>query len=295
MPSTTSMTKETKSPPLCEFCGAERETLTIKVGEKVMRISAVLKPCHCTEGQSNYAQKQAEAIAKREAEEKSQHDKELQRRVERITGESGMGARFLRRTFDTYKADTPDTKKIYAVCRKYAEHFNNHLPRHGEPLPGRNGFIITGDKGTGKTHIAAAIANYLLNKGISAMLMTERNLFGKIREAYSHGRRFGHDDLSESEIRGMYETVPLLVIDDLGKEKATEWTLATLYAIIDGRYDRAMPIIITTNYDTQNLIRRITPQDGDYDLNRITAEAIVDRLIEMSECISVTGKSWRGL
>ena len=269
--------------------------LAIKIGERVMHISKVLKPCHCSEGQKAYSRKQDELAIKRIEEEKSQQDRELRRRIERITGESGMGARFLRRTFDTYKADTSDTKKIYAVCRKFAENFEKHLPQHGKPLPGRNGFIITGDKGTGKTHIAAAIANYLLNKGTAVIFMTERNLLGKIREAYSKSRNYGNDGQSESEIRHIYETVPLLVIDDLGKEKATEWTLATLYAIVDGRYDRAMPTIITTNYDTQNLIKRITPQDGDYDLNKVTAEAIVDRLIEMSESIAVTGKSWRGL
>jgi DNA replication protein DnaC len=80
--------------------------------------------------------------------------------------------------------------------------------------------------------------------------MTERNLFGEIRRTYS---KFRHDDISESEVRGVYESVPLLIIDDLGKEKPTEWTLATLYAIIDGRYDSAMPVIITTNYDMQSL------------------------------------------
>ena len=191
--------------------------------------------------------------------------------------------------------NTITNKKIYSACLKYAQNFDKQRPRYGEPLPERNGFIISGEKGTGKTHISAAIANFLLNQGTAVIFMTERNLFGKIRDAYSKSRNYGNEGQTESEIRRIYETVPLLVIDDLGKEKATEWTLATLYAIIDGRYDRAMPTIITTNYDTKNLIKRITPKEGDFELNLVTAEAIVDRLIEMSESIAVMGKSWRGL
>ena len=286
---------DTPHPVICEFCGVERYTEGFNMGTRIFWYPSGAKPCTCADGQADHKRMRDEAATKRAAEEKAVADKEIRRRVERITGESGMGERFLQRTFDSYKTNSTTNRKIYAVCLQYAQDFNEQLPRHGQQLPGRNGFIISGDKGTGKTHIAAAIANYLLNKGTAVIFMTERTLLGKIREAYSKSRNYGNDGQSESEIRRIYETVPLLVIDDLGKEKATEWTLATLYAIIDGRYDRAMPTIITTNYDTHNLIKRITPQDGDYELNLVTAEAIVDRLIEMSESIAVTGKSWRGI
>ena len=285
----------TPRPVQCTFCGAERYTEGFSIGARIFWLPTGAKPCTCPLGQSEYQRKQDEVATKYATEKKAEEDKEMRRRVERITGESGMGERFLQRTFDTYSTNTITNKKIYSVCLKYAQNFDKQRPRHGEPLPERNGFIISGEKGTGKTHIAAAIANFLLNQGTSVIFMTERNLFGKIRDAYSKSRNYGNDGQTESEIRSIYETVPLLVIDDLGKEKATEWTLATLYAIIDGRYDRAMPTIITTNYDTKNLVKRITPKEGDFELNLVTAEAIVDRLIEMSESIAVMGKSWRGL
>jgi len=285
----------TPRPVICQFCGAERYTEGFSIGARIFWLPSGAKPCACPEGQAEYQRQQDEIATKYATEKKAEEDKEMHHRVERITGESGMGERFLQRTFDTYFTSTITNKKIHSVCLKYAQNFDKQRPRNGEPLPERNGFIISGEKGTGKTHIAAAIANFLLNQGTAVIFMTERNLLGKIRDAYSKSRNYGTDGQTESEIRRIYETVPLLVIDDLGKEKATEWTLATLYAIIDGRYDRAMPTIITTNYDTKNLVKRITPREGDFELNLVTAEAIVDRLIEMSESITVTGKSWRGL
>jgi DNA replication protein DnaC len=142
--------------------------------------------------------------------------------------------------------------------------------------------LITGGIGTGKTHIAAAIANHLLNQGMAVICMTERHLLGEIKRTYSQGS-------DESAVREVYERVPLLIIDDLGKEKPSEWTLATLYAIIDGRYERAMPLITTTNYNAKGLIERLTPPGTD----KTTATAIIDRLAEMCDCLIINGDSWR--
>jgi DNA replication protein DnaC len=114
--------------------------------------------------------------------------------------------------------------------------------------------------------------------------MTGRDLFGRIKRTYSHD-----DSYDESAVLEVYKSVKLLIIDDIGKERPTEWTLSTLYAIIDGRYDRAMPLIVTTNYGAKDLVKRLTPAGGD----ETTADAIVDRLVEMCESIVMGGPSWR--
>ena len=253
-------------------------------GKRILWYPGGAKPCTCPEGIKQYEREKAEREANRQAEEKAKADREMRDKVRRIIDESGMGERFLQRTFETFLTETAEQKKTKSVAQAYARTFDVNLPKRGEPLPGRNGFIITGTKGTGKTHIAAAIANDLLNRGTSVICMTERNLFDKIRRTYSR-----EEQSDESAVRGIYERVPLLIIDDLGKEKASEWTLATLYAIIDGRYDRAMPLIITTNYDTKSLVEKLTPAGTD----KTTAEAIVDRLNEMCKTIMMSGPSWR--
>jgi DNA replication protein DnaC len=225
-------------------------------------------------------------MEEREAQKKAEDERKKREQMRNVVLGSGMGERLLQRTFRSFIANTPDRKKIVAVAQKYARDFDQHLPKRGTLIAGRNGLFLTGTKGTGKTHIAAAIANHLLGNGRPVICMTERNLFAQIQKTYSWSNDNG---MSEADVRGVYESVALLIIDDLGKEKPSEWTLATLYAIIDGRYDKGMPLIITSNYDPQNLVRRLTPKDGD----KSTADSIVDRLNEMCEYIPMLGESWR--
>ena len=85
-------------------------------------------------------------------------------------------------------------------------------------------------------------------------------------------------------------TVPLLVIDDIGKEPPTEWAISTIYNIINGRYEAYLPTMVTTNYDTEALIERMTPRETQGDM---TAWATIDRLMEMCRAITLTGQSWR--
>ena len=254
------------------------------LGIRVFWFPGGAQPCTCPNGKAEYERIQAECEAQRLAEEKAKADKEMRDRVRRIIGESGMGERFLQRTFESFITDTKDLKKVAAAAKGYARSFDQMLPKRGQPLPGRNGFLITGSKGTGKTHIAASIANDLLSRGTATICMTERDLFGRIRKTYNR-----NENTDESAVLEVYKTVPLLIIDDIGKERPTEWTLSTLYAIIDGRYDRAMPIIVTTNYGVKDLVKRLTPTGGD----ETTADATVDRLIEMCESIVMSGDSWR--
>jgi len=279
---------ETPKPTICEFCGERRYTQGIMIGKRIFWRPSGAESCSCPQARVEHERKEAESAAKMAAKEQAEKDEQMRKKVQRVIGNSGMREHFLQCTFESYESDTNERKKIYNLALNYARNFESKLPKRGEPLPGRNGFLISGTKGTGKTHIAAAIANYLLNQGTSVICMTERNLFGKIQDTYASNRGYS-DGQTETQIRQVYETVPLLIINDLGKEKASEWTLATLYAIIDGRYERAMPTIITTNYDAESLTKRITPMGGDI----ITAEAIVDRLCEMCESIVITGESWR--
>jgi DNA replication protein DnaC len=279
---------DTPAPAICKFCGAERYTEGVDLfgTGKIIWFPGGPNPCACPEGQAQYEREQTQREAHIEATKRAEADKRTSDRAWNAIRKSGMGERFRRRTFRSYTADTQERKDILKAAQTYAQNFGQQLPRQGSLLPGRNGLFIRGSIGVGKTHIAAAIANYLLNRGTAVVCMTERNLLGEIKRTYSQGG-------DESAVRETYERVPLLVIDDLGKEKPTEWTLATLYAIIDGRYDRAMPIIITTNYDAKSLVTRLTPTLPNGTKDTTTASAIVDRLVEMCESIVMHGASWR--
>ena len=103
-------------------------------------------------------------------------------------------------------------------------------------------------------------------------------------------RTFSKRDTDEGSVLKIYKTVPLLVIDDIGKEPPTEWAISTIYNIINGRYEAYLPTIVTTNYDTEALIGRMTPRETRDDM---TARATIDRLMEMCRAITLTGQSWR--
>lgn len=243
--------------------------------------------CDCPEAVAEYEREKAEREAKEKAEREAKEAEEMRRRVRRIIGDSGMNARFLRRTFDTFQP-TRDNQKACRVCKTYADTFREKLPKNN-PEPGRNGLFITGPKGTGKTHLAAAIANQLMQQGTAVICMTMIDLLDRIKQTYEQSRQYG-GETSEGNVLSTYKTVPLLVIDDMGKEPATEWAVSKIYAIINARYEAYMPTIITTNYSDAELIRRLTPKDSG---DPTTADATIDRLREMCAAIVTTGESWR--
>lgn len=243
--------------------------------------------CDCPEAVAEYEQEKAKHEAEEKARREAEEAKKMRERVRRIIGDSGMNARFLRRTFDTFQPTT-ENQKALRVCKSYTDTFEEKLPRNN-PEPGRNGLFITGPKGTGKTHLAAAIANQLMQQGTPVICMTMIDLLDRIKRTYEQNRQYG-GEISEGSVLDTYKQVQLLVIDDMGKEPATEWAVSKIYAIINSRYEAYMPTIITTNYSDAELVRRLTPKDS---ADPTTADATIDRLREMCAAIVTTGESWR--
>lgn len=257
-------------PVVCEYCGRLLRAKKYTFGTRVCWDPSGPGRCSC--------EKSVEAYKKEVAEER------MRALVALIVKDSGMSARFLRRTFDTFQV-TADNERAFRVCRSYALGFRDKLPERN-PEPGRNGLFITGPKGTGKTHLSAAIANHVMREGIAAVCMTALDLLTEIKRTYDSQWRGN----AEHDLLDTYKKVPLLILDDVGKEPATEWAVSKLYAIINARYEAYLPTIITTNYTDTELVRRLTPKDtGD----QTTADATIDRLREMCVAIVTKGESWR--
>lgn len=266
----------------CEFCGEPRYSKGIILKGRIMWPPTGPEACTCEKAQ---AAKAAAAKAKAEAEaaeEAAKRAAKARERIERIIGQSGVGARFRNRNFDKFLTG-PLNEPAFKIAKGYADNFDTL--RRDPTGQEKNGLLFTGPKGTGKTHLAAAIANQLMVAGVPVIFATMIDLLAKIKASFErHGA-----EATEDELMRLYKTADLLIIDDMGKEQPTEWALTKIYQIINARYEDYKPVIITSNYTTDELVRRMTPASGD----PTTADATVDRLLEMTYTVPLAGESWR--
>ena len=112
--------------------------------------------------------------------------------------------------------------------------------------------MLRGGYGSGKTHLAAAIAQYCLEVGKPALFVVVPDLLDHLRAAYNPTSTTSYDQRFE-EIR----THPLLILDDLGSESNTPWADEKLFQIFNYRYNARLPTVITTNCELEEIEVRI--------------------------------------
>lgn len=262
-------------PAKCEFCGALRRHITIALGDNEPIVLPLLEPCTCPDGRAAYEREQREAEECRAAEEREKRRKMLKQ----VKSASGIPLRYQNADLDTL-----GESESYRAVRDYAENFNKMLPSEYNPEPTKNGFYICGPVGTGKTYLAAAIANRVLEKGYRIRFTTMIDLLSELISAMNSSE-------SLNRIMRDYKTVELLVIDDLGKESLKEWSATQVFSIFNARSGNCLPTIITTNFSNADLAARLTPRDSS---DRINAESVTDRFREMCRQLVLTGESRRG-
>lgn len=233
--------------------------------------------CDCEKAQAYWAEQDRQEAERKATEEEAKRRKAMQEKVERLLGKSGIKRRFQQRTFPNFRCNTPGRKKNYQIAKEYADNFTYHKARG-------DGLYIEGTNGTGKTHLAAAIALQLINEGIPVVCKTSSDLLGDIK------RSFSFEGAKEHEVLDVYKKVDLLIIDDLGKEQCSDWSMSTLYSILNDRYEDMKPTIVTTNYNADELVQALTPKG--FDNTKIVA--IISRLRETSTVMTMAWEDIRG-
>lgn len=144
------------------------------------------------------------------------------------------------------------------------------------------GLLLQGDIGRGKTYAACAIMLMMLRNGKirNGLFVTCDGLFNGIKA------EFGKKDQGSLLARAC--KTDLLVLDDMGKERLTEWSQPILFQVINDRSNELLPTIVTTNYSGRELIRKFVVDENDL----ITAKAMISRMSEYSK-LRITGNDRR--
>ncbi len=160
---------------------------------------------------------------------------------------SGMGNLIDKQTFenfslDRFKSDAEAHKQMTAVLKE-AKKFVANFPKK------RDNLLFVGTSGTGKTHISSAIAREVINLGYDVVYDTVQNIVDDFEEdKFRSGYGPQTDRKSEK-----YLECDLLIIDDLGTEFKTQYSLSVLYNLLATRYNKNLATILSTNLGTEEL------------------------------------------
>lgn len=254
----------------CEYCKNKlcRKTIEWELYGAKRIIELDYERCNCNDAQAYWNEYDLKKLRMLEEEKKLELMQEFSKRVERIIKNSKMSKRNLSYKFDNFDPNNSN-RKVYNNLKNYSEKLVNGIERKG--------LILVGDNGVGKTHLACSIANKLIENGTPVIYGTLINLLAELRNTYDT-----YNNISEMEIIKLYENVDLLIIDDLGKEKPSEWGLEKLFTIINSRYENNLPVIITTNYNQNSLVEKLS-LNGEIE----TVKSIISRLYEMCYLVKI--------
>ncbi|WP_059380635.1 ATP-binding protein [Bacillus anthracis] len=158
------------------------------------------------------------------------------------------------------------SETAYKVAVKYVKTFKEW---NGESL------MLWGEPGNGKTHLAAAIVNELSKKGYIVVFQSVPELLQRIRSTFN-----SENKENETQIMRALLECDLLILDDIGAEKTTEWVEEKLFNIIDGRYRKELPTLYTSNLEPKELKNQVGKRS-------------YDRMVETSLTVKNEAASYR--
>lgn len=147
-----------------------------------------------------------------------------------------------------YYSDRPDSSgrvpytrmsRIYDYCLHYADTFG----------PGTRSLLMKGGTGLGKTHLSLAIANEVIRKGMSVVYVTAPDILNKLEREHFTYQYSEQEDTFNSLLR-----CDLLIVDDLGTEFVSQFTISCVYNLFNSRLMAGKPMIISTNMTLEELI-----------------------------------------
>lgn len=165
----------------------------------------------------------------------------------------------------TFENDDMTNSRVTNAMKKYVENFDE-MKKQGK------GLLLYGSCGTGKTYAACEVANALIDKGYPVLVTNFARIINALQATFE-----------KQEYIDSFNRFSLLVIDDLGIERNTEFAKEQVFNIIDSRYRAGLPMIITTNLSIDKIKKPDDIENG----------RIYDRILERCFPIEVSGQSRR--
>lgn len=235
----------------CEHCNKYIAAITVEVPQLRIK-NKILPTCECVVEREEAKIREAQNFAKK-------------REIEKLFSISNLGERFSKSIFESF-LDRNGSDTAYKVAVKYVKTFKEW---NGESL------LLWGEPGNGKTHLAAAIVNELSKKGYIVVFQSVPELLQRIRSTFN-----SENKENETQIMRALLECDLLILDDIGAEKTTEWVEEKLFNIIDGRYRKELPTLYTSNLEPKELKNQVGKRS-------------YDRMVETSLTVKNEAASYR--
>lgn len=238
----------------CKFCGKDLKPIGLDYLYANIPISSIeYERCDCKQSKAYWNEKDL----KEEIQKKRKHFEQM---IRQFYIQNYSSKRIQDYQFQNFII-TENNKKEVEIAKDFTEKYINRNQK--------NGLIITGKSGVGKTHLATAILNKLTKKDMQVLMGRLIALLDVIKDTF---KDFSN---KEKDIIELYSKVDMLIIDDLGTERISSWALEKLYTIIENRNENKLPIIVTTRFDKESLLDRFY-QSEDEEL----AEVVIEKLYQ---------------
>lgn len=214
-------------------------------GQRVELLGKVMtKPCPTC---------QQERKAEEEERQEKRNRAHRQQYIKALFGKSGIPTRFQGRIFDNYRVDNEKQKRAFTLAKRYADKFEDRLTQGG-------GLVMAGKPGTGKTHLASAIANQVMSTGRSAVFMSVIRAVRSVKDTWRRD-----SEANEQKAIDRLLAPDLLILDEVGVQWGSEAEKLIMFEVINGRYENMKPTILISNLPEAELEKYL----GDRMLDRM--------------------------